>query len=403
MNRANIIFALVVITVLTLVGCQKDNPLIPTTNDSQPTVNLQYPNTPGTQLVLNPTSIEGFNKKLPAFDLEHFRATHQPIDIFKKFNIEEEDLPYLLDEVDELADLRSSVLLEAGSVDGLADAIDEAGEGGKVIVESGTHYESGRVVICEEVKIIGQPGAIIESAASDNMPALHIKNTEDVKIQGLELLSTGSNGTLAILIEDSEETKIKNNTILGFDISIANEEGEESKIVFNTMVGTGNNHCFININGEDLKVLGNDISGGFFGAWLCDEGGKYKYNTTNGNVFGMILCKVPAGSFPLPDGGFTGAENPGNEWKVKFNSSNNNAWGYIVIDGAHDNKLVSNSGSNNGIDMELAGETNNLFGMFTPTSEDNIVKIGGTGIDVIDCGLNNVVQGGPALPGPCSD
>ena len=410
MKRTNIFFPLVTFIALTIISCQKDNPMTPQTNDSQTATNLQNVGTPEARLVLNPTSIPSLNHKLPAFDYEHFKASYRPIDIFEKFTIEEEDLPYLVDDLEqELTGGRSTVVLEAGSVDGLADAIDEAGEDGKVIVEAGTHYESGRVLIeLDEVKIIGQPGAVIESGASDFMPALHIKNAEEVKIQGLELVSTGTNGTFGIFIENSEEVKIKNNTLLGFDLSIANEKSEETKITQNTIMGTGNNDCIVNINGEEVKILGNDLSNGFFGAWLCDEDGKYKYNTTHGNVIGVILCKVPAGSFPLPDGGFTGAEKSGTDWTVKYNSSNNNIWeGYLAIDGANNNSIKHNSASGNGTyAIELAGDSYR-FGFLTPTSFENNVKAGNENDDITikDCGEDNSVNGGDQVDtdlDPCS-
>jgi len=394
MKSTNIFLLLALAVTLTIFSCQKDNPVLSETSDSQ-TATLEYSNSPQVRLVMNPSSIESLNADLPAFDLERFRATHEAIDIFKRFTIEEEDLIYFMDE-EEGADERSTVVLEAGSVDGLADAIDEAGEGGKIVVEAGTHYESARVVISEEVRIIGQPGAVIESAASDNMPALHVKDTEDVKIRGIELVSTGSNGTMGLLIEDSEETKFKNNSFLGFDRSIAIEESEESKIIENTIVGSGANHGFININGEDTKVMGNEVSNCVFGTWLCDEGGKYKYNTTHSNFIGMILCKVPAGAFPLPDGGSTGSENPGNEWNVKHNASNDNSWGYLIIDGANNNSIKFNSASNNSsYDMELVGDSYR-FGFLTPTSYENTVKAGSNNDDLVikDCGEDNSVTGG---------
>ncbi len=61
----------------------------------------------------------------------------------------------------ETKDLLATVTLAAGSTDGLADAIDEAGHGGTVIVESGLHEESGGVTVEFPVSIIGEPGAII--------------------------------------------------------------------------------------------------------------------------------------------------------------------------------------------------------------------------------------------------
>lgn len=396
MKRTSIFFALLALVALTIFGCQKDSALTPDSNDQQSYGNHLTTLTPQARLVMAPSTIEGLNHKLPAFNLDQFRATYRKVSIFERFEIEPEDMVYFIDDVENDGS-RKTVTLPAGSVDGLADAIEEAGEGGKVIVASGTHYESARVVISEEdIKIQGQPGAVIESDVTGFMPVLHIKNTEDVKVQGIELVSTGTpgTGTVGILIEESEEVTLKNNTILGFDFSILNEEGEEAKITDNTIAGTGFGHCITNINGEDVKIQGNVLSGGVFGAWLCDEDGTYKYNTSYSNLIGVILCKVPAGEFPLPDGGTTGSDKAGEDWDVKNNNSYNNILeGYLVIDGANNNYLKNNFSSGNGTyDFELTADTYR-FGFLTPASFENEVKVFNN-LTVKDCGNDNEVTGG---------
>ena len=72
-----------------------------------------------------------------------------------------------------LAEEIKTVTLAAGSVDGLAAAIAEAGPGGKVIIEAGLHRESGSVLINSPVSLIGEPNAIIESTTpTDPMASL---------------------------------------------------------------------------------------------------------------------------------------------------------------------------------------------------------------------------------------
>lgn len=73
-----------------------------------------------------------------------------------------------------------AVELAAGSVDGLAAAIAEAGEGGTVLVKAGEHLERGTVTVSHRVKIIGEEGAVILSGTQHLysvgyvQPALHI-------------------------------------------------------------------------------------------------------------------------------------------------------------------------------------------------------------------------------------
>jgi hypothetical protein len=380
---------------LLFIGCQKDSqmPAPQASPDQQEKVDPA-------QLIFNPGSIEFLSHDMPQFNLAHFKATHKPINVFDKYDVAEEDREDLkmisAEELMAAHPSRAISWLPSGSVDGLAAAIASAGPNGLVIVASGMHYESARVVISDRVTIVGMPGAVIETTTSDWMPAIHIKNAYKVSIIGLEMRVDPEEvlaNTYAILIENSDKTTLLGNTILGYDLSVFNEHGNRSVFSLNTIVGTGVSHAFVNANGNNVKVLGNDFSNARFGAWLCDEDGKYRYNTASNSLIGVILCKVPL-AYPLPDGGITGSELPGTRWKLKWNDSQNNILvGYLVIDGANNNSIKKSTSAGNGTyEIELVGDSYR-FGFYTPPAFDNYVSAY-SNQTVKDCGINNTVVGG---------
>ncbi len=314
-----------------------------------------------------------------------------------------------------------TVTLPAGSHDGLAAAIANAGKKGTVKVEAGVHTESQTVTITHEVKIIGECGAVFEFAtqpwppASEVDPALHIKNADDVVIWNLEIRPAGSIGGTAILVEDSEDAIIGRNTMRGHQFSVLVEGGDEAEIYKNTIVAangwqTGNPsivHGIVVINGKKVEVENNDISNALFGLWACDEKGEAERNTFHANFIGLILCKVPANFFPLPGGKLAGAALPATRWQAEGNNATGNFnAGYLVIDGANNNRLKDNNASNNGTyDIDLTGDTYR-FGFLTPKSFDNKVVAGKfQNIRIKDCGENNVVIGGQLVDNsqdPCN-
>jgi hypothetical protein len=103
---------------------------------------------------------------------------------------------------------------------------------------------------------------------------------------------------------------------------------------------------------------------------------------------------VPEGGYVGPNGNGIFAGDSGNRWLLALNKSSDNLYGgIVVIDGAHHNTLLANSGSGNGAyDVDLVGNTER-FSFFTPTSfinwvysfKDQIIK---------NCGEGNKVIGG---------
>ena len=307
---------------------------------------------------------------------------------------------------------RPFVVLPDGSVDGLENAILSAGEIGVVVVKSGMHTESGTVTVPHAVRIVGEPGAVLEvdtdpsnSVPEVVEPALHVLNADRTLIWGLQVVPpSGNTGSTGILVENSERVVIAKNTIENHQFSILVEQGDHARIWKNEIIGTmdflegtrSRVHGIVVINGDRVHIVDNFVTNGTFGVWACDGDGKYMHNTTQGNFIGLILCKVPLNFYHLPGGNYAGAENSGNNWFVANNQSMNNLnVGYIVIDGANNNLLVNNNASDNGTyDIELVGDSNR-FGFLTPTSFENKVVAGKfKSILIKDCGVDNTVIGG---------
>ena len=235
----------------------------------------------------------------------------------------------VLNEARQTADSRANVTLPAGSNNGLAAAIAAAGPNGKVTVAAGLHYETGTVTISFPVKIIGQPGAVFEwsgLSAPDATPpiqldpALHVKNANQVTIQGIKI-DPGSGGAKnAILLDNSHHAKILSNTLLKFQLAVVTGNADHAKIIGNTVTGVGPAFpgfawSIVNIDGNHNLITDNDVSDSPVGIFVGDEAG--------------------------------------------------NVWGYLAIDNAFENTIFKNAAANNSLyDIECAAafKTQNLRG-----------------------------------------
>ncbi len=275
--------------------------------------------------------------------------------------------------------------------------INNAGNNETIRLLPGTHTEDATLIINHKIKLTGDPGAVLSLGG---FIGVLVSGANGTQITNLEI-SNSSSSFLGLGVENSSNVQIKNNYISSFAISVALEQANHAIVLNNTIIGNGQGDGIDVINGDFVKITGNSISNCSFGIWACDRNGICTNNNIQNSFIGIILCKVPAGSFPLGNG-TGGAEMPGNNWLISNNTATGNVWGYLAIDGSFENTLSNNTGGSNATDMELAGDTNFLFGFFTPTSSNNTVNVGGSGMDVIDCGLNNVVHGTTPLSGPCS-
>jgi hypothetical protein len=324
------------------------------------------------------------------------RSPQLKMQTLKGFNF---TLPVVPAYVETSAPIEKKVISVAPGSNQLQSILNNAAPNATIRLLAGTHTENNAVVINRKVRLTGEPGAILSLGG---FFGLVVSGADGTIVEKLTIVNAGAS-LAALAVENADHIQIRNNAFSGFSFSVVLEQADHAKVTGNSMTGNGGGHGVTVINGDYVNVSGNDIAGMLFGVWACDRKGKCVGNRVESSLVGIILCKVPAGSFPLGTGG-GGSEYPGNNWQVTNNTSNGNLYGYLVIDGANHNTLSNNRGANNLVtDMELTAETNNLFGFFTPTSSNNTVNVGGSDMEIIDCGVNNTVHGGTALSGPCSD
>ena len=306
--------------------------------------------------------------------------------------------------------LTSGTVVEvpAGSIDALQAAVDQAGEGGVVLLKEGIHHESNTVEINHTMTVVGESGAVLVSdtqpptSTGIMKPALFVHNTSNVTIRDLNIKPKDEIGGVAIFIEDSPSTLIYRNEISRHQWGVIVQEGDRTLIKRNNIVAspawqTGDipfSQGILVINGDFVEIKSNDISSAFAGVFTSDRKGLMVDNKLHNNSIGALICTA-AGPFPTPEGNFVSAEQSSTRWIFRRNYAHDNAFGYLVIDGAHENLLVNNRAENNSVyDIELAGETER-FGFVAPTSRDNIVNAGKFDDLVIkDCGVDNQVNGG---------
>ncbi len=338
----------------------------------------------------------------------------------------ESDTKILLNEAPGHADASNQQILAsgpvveipAGSVNALADAIAEAGEGGVVLLKSGQHHESGTVEINYKVSIVGETGATLISdthpATTTGImkPALFIHNAPGVVIHGLHILPKGEIGGTAIFVENASGVHIYENKIEEHEFGVIVQKGDRASINKNTIVGSsgwltgeiGVAEGILLVNGSFAEIKGNRISNTLLGIFASDRKGLLQGNELFGNFIGIVLCNVPL-EIPTPGGEIVGSETNATKWIVRENRSHDNFdIGYLVIDGANNNLLVNNQAGNNGrYDIELAGETER-FGFLAPTSRDSKVVLGKySGLTVKDCGVNDQITGDAVLVDTVAD
>ena len=169
----------------------------------------------------------------------------------------------------ERKNLLATVTLAAGSTDGLADAIDAAGQGGTVIVESGLHEESAAVTVDIPVNIIGEPGAIVrvktELAGGFGEAALLIQGADHTLVEGISLEGASDEGNVAIRIVDSHHVTVRNNVITDHLFGVAVESGDFAEISGNEMIGLPDTEFFkigiVNSNGTHTRIIGTRSAG----------------------------------------------------------------------------------------------------------------------------------------------
>lgn len=308
----------------------------------------------------------------------------------------------------------SWIEIPANSTDALANAVNDACEGGVIYLKAGNHTETKSITISKSVNIVGENGAVLKLKSNLTSfdpvnvqivlkPAIHVFNAPRTLIQNIDIQTLDTDGAAALLFENSSESAVMQCKISKFQFSIWIQKSDRMTLMRNTIMGTsawqtqeGIEAEGITIeNGKSTYMADNDINNCVFGVWPCDQYGTSERNNFKGCLYGLVLCNVPP-AYIMPSGERTGSLTPGNNWKVRNNIATDNIEaGYLVIDGANHNFLENNDAARNGkYDMELTADTYR-FGFLTPLSYNNYVNAGNyPNIRIKDCGRNNTVIGG---------
>ena len=303
------------------------------------------------------------------------------------------------------------VEVPAGSSNALAAALLAAGTNGTVVLKSGLHTEAGTVEISRTVTLAGETGAVLESDTKPSLtsddpvdPALWVHGASGVVIRDIEIRPAGAIGGTGILLHDAPNASVFGNNIHDVEFGLLAEKADQAKVWSNRIAcSTGWLSGAIPealgvtiINGTNALIANNRVTGALFGIWPCDAGGKVLANKASGCLEGIILCKVPAWPFELPDGSYAGSAMSTTHCLAQGNETFGNfADGIIAIDGAHDSRIVDNNSHDNGAyDVEMSGDSFR-FGFLTPSCFNCAFTAGSyPSVKVKNCGNNNVVNGG---------
>ena len=310
----------------------------------------------------------------------------------------------------------ATVYLQAGSVDGLQAAIDQAGPWGKVVVKTGLHIENQTVNITHPVRVIGQPGAIIQSNVVPTVdfsgfpaipptfsPALFIDDANFVQVMNLTFVPdpTRGYGELAIGVNESDYAYIYGNDFQHFDCVMFAREAGHMLALRNTAEGVASDGLgpfglgFLHASGSYPAYVRNTLNDFGIAQFFCDANGLAFRNKGSNSYDNMILCKWPTVFSQFPNGDVVAAASTAVNWLVASNQANSCAVGYRVTDGATNNLLISNQATNSTFYDALFRTSiqDPLLGLL-PAAFNN-TYIGGRypGQLVKDCGDNNTIIG----------
>lgn len=309
---------------------------------------------------------------------------------------------------------RNTIVVPAGSVDALAEAIAQAGNGGTVVLASGEHTETGMLLIDQRVKIEGEAGATLLFPNApppmpiplEIIPAIFIKDASQVWLKDFSMSTgTADAGRVAVMVERSPRTRVENLDIVGFQHGILIDGGNRCQIIDNTLVGVATEYPeavyhwgIVNSTGKRTIMIGNETINFAVGLFFSDRNGLAFSNTMAGGDIGIIWCTVPAWQF-YPDGRPVQAAEPANNWRAYNNTAIGATFNYLIIDGAKSSLSIQNESLNAGLyDIEIAGESER-FGFLTPASSNSLVISVGDYIDynIKDCTGDNTIIGGNLL------
>ena len=307
---------------------------------------------------------------------------------------------------------RKVVDLPAGSVNGLQAAIEEAGPNGIVNVKSGLHIEDVTVNVNFTVRIIGEEGAVVQSsypATSERpvvvTPIIKIENGDFVHVKNIQFVAgtESGEGNVGVLVYNANYAYIKDNDFQGYQMAVLVDDSDFAFIEDNTGKGLFSKGYGIMNGSIGIATLGDnnarvknnymtDFGTGYFASGSY---GIYHGNTADGGETGFFYCNGAFGV--LPNGNPIAASESANNWIGVSNLAKNTGIGHIIVDGVNNCKLINNSAENCALyDVEFVGPSLR-FGTPEPlpTSFENLfIDDPNTDIEVKDCGIDNVIEGG---------
>ena len=317
---------------------------------------------------------------------------------------------------------QTEIKISAPSTDALSQAIEDIAENGTIILEAGEHSESKRITISKKVKIRGEEGAVLRLDTKPSLtgaipldPAIFVLNADGFCIENVEFLPIGPVGGTGIFLENSHETIIRNCKFTKDQYPIVIEASDNVKVENNVIECTEqfangmlgwSAHGILVINGKEIEIRENTISGCFFGAWVCDEGGIFEDNIASFNHIGVIPCAVPDSGAVTPRESYTFTMVSAKNWTIRNNELYQNNWyGFLAFDEASENLVENNNcyqnggnhpyGVDMGADIGLGGDSPEFFGFHAAPTHDNIIKTGNfPNVTIQDCGIGNLLEGG---------
>lgn len=306
---------------------------------------------------------------------------------------------------------RNTVTVPGGSVDALAEAIAEAGAGGTVVLAGGAHTETGPVMINQRVKIIGEENAalLFPNAPSpmgiplDVVPSLYIKDANRVWLEGFSISTgTAQAGRIAVLVQNSPNTRIEGMNISGFQHGILIDGGSRSQIIDNILTGIAGedpaaayNWGISNGTGRRVLMTGNEIVNYDVNIFFSDRNGLAFSNTMVGGQIGVIWCTLPPWQV-YPDGEPLQAAEPSNNWRAYNNTAIGADFNYLIVDGATNSLSIQNESIDAGLyDIEIAGVTERFGAPVPPSSSSFVISVGDyIDYNIKDCTGDNLIIGG---------
>jgi len=306
-----------------------------------------------------------------------------------------------------------TVYLQAGSVDGLQAAVDQAGPWGKVVVKAGLHIENNTVNITHPVRIVGQGNAIIQSNVAPTVdfssfpavpptftPSIFIDGADYVRILNLTFVPnpTLGYGELAIGVNESDYAYIRGNDFQDFSCVVWAREAEHILVLRNTAEGVASdglgafNLGFLHASGSYPSYVKNNLNDFATAQFYCDANGLACQNVGSNHYDNMILCRWPAFS-QFPNGDNLEANATAENWLVASNRAENCAISYRVTDGANGNILINNNAINSTIYDALfrADIQDPLLGLLPAAFNNTFDSRRYPNLLVKDCGDNNTI------------